>query len=156
MASDELILLTPEGKLELESELKTLRDVKRKQILERINDLSSAGDASDDSDYDNAKEELIQLDARVREIQNILDDARIVEHVETDGSVSFGSTVTVEDESGETDTWTIVGPQEANARMGKISNVSPVGSALIGKRTGDSVTVEAPGGTIVFHIRDVQ
>lgn len=156
MASDELILLTPQGKLELENELTTLRDVKRKQILERINDLSSAGDASDDSDYDNAKEELIQLDARVREIQNILDDARIVEHVDTDGSVSFGSTVTVEDESGEADTWTIVGPQEANARLGKISNVSPVGKALLGKREGDSVTVEAPGGTIVFHIRDVQ
>jgi transcription elongation factor GreA len=156
MASDELILLTPEGKLELENELKTLRDVKRKQILDRINDLSSSGDASDDTDYDNAKEELIQLDARVREIQNILDDARIVEYVDTDGSISFGSTVTVEDESGEQDTWTIVGPQEANARLGKISNVSPVGKALLGKRKGDSVTVEAPGGTIVFHIRDVQ
>lgn len=156
MASEELILLTPEGKLELEAELKTLRDVKRKQILQRINDLSSAGDASDDTDYDNAKEELIQLDARVREIQNTLDDAKIVEYVDTDGVVAFGSTVTVEDESGEEDTWTIVGPQEANARLGKISNVSPVGKGLLGKRKGESATIEAPGGTIIFHIRDVQ
>jgi transcription elongation factor GreA len=156
MASDELIMLTPQGKIELEKEAENLKTVKRRQILERIHDLSSAGDASDDTDYENAKEELIQLDARVREILNILEDARIVEHEDTHGVVAFGTTVTVTDESGEEDTWTIVGPQEANSRLGKISNVSPVGSALLGKRVGDSVSVNAPGGEIVFHIKDVQ
>jgi transcription elongation factor GreA len=156
MASDELIMLTPQGKIELENEAENLKNVKRRQILERIHDLSSAGDASDDTDYENAKEELIQLDARVREILNILEDARIVEHQDTHGVVAFGSTVTVTDESGEEDTWTIVGPQEANSRLGKISNVSPVGSALLGKRVGESVSVNAPGGEIVFHIKDVQ
>jgi transcription elongation factor GreA len=156
MASDELIMLTPHGKVELEKEAENLKSVKRRQILERIHDLSSAGDASDDTDYENAKEELIQLDARVREIMNILEDARIVEHRDTHGEVAFGSTVTVTDESGEEDTWTIVGPQEANSRLGKISNVSPVGAALMGKRVGDSVSVNAPGGEIVFHIKDVQ
>jgi transcription elongation factor GreA len=156
MASEELIMLTPQGKVELENEVEHLRNVKRKQILSRINDLSSAGDVSDDTDYENAKEELIQLDARVRDILNILEDAKIVEHADTNGVVAFGSTVTVADESGEEDTWTIVGPQEANSRLGKISNVSPVGSALLGKRIGDSVNVEAPGGQIVFHIKDVQ
>lgn len=156
MASEELIMLTPQGKLELEREVQTLRDVKRRQILERIHDLSSGGDVSDDTDYESAKEELIQLDARVRDILNILEDAQIVEHADTDGVVAFGSSVTVRDESGEEDTWTIVGPQEANSRLGKISNVSPVGSALLGKRIGDSVSVTAPGGEIVFHIKDVQ
>ncbi len=156
MASEKLIMLTPQGKVELEQEVEHLRDVKRKQILARIQDLSSAGDASDDTDYENAKEELIQLDARVRDILNILEDAEVVEYADTDGVVAFGSTVTVTDESGEEDTWTIVGPQEANSRLNKISNVSPVGSALLGKRVGDSVSVDAPGGQIVFHIKDVQ
>jgi transcription elongation factor GreA len=156
MASDELILLTPEGKLELEREVEHLRDVKRRQILERIHDLSSGGDVSDDTDYENAKEELIQLDARIREIMNILEDAQIIEHADTQGVVSFGSKVTVTDDLDEEDTWTIVGPQEANSRLGKISNVSPVGSALMGKRVGETVSVQAPGGEIVFHIKDVQ
>ena len=156
MASEELIMLTPQGKEELLKEVETLKRVKRPQILERIHDQSSAGDASDDTDYENAKEELIQLDARVREIQNVLEDAQIVEHSDTQGVVAFGSTVTVTDGSGEEDTWTIVGSQEANARLGKISNVSPVGSALVGKRVGDSISVQAPGGEIVFHIKDVQ
>lgn len=155
MAAEELIMLTPQGKVELLNEVEHLRNVKRPQILERIQDLSSGGDASDDTDYENAKEELIQLDARVREILNILEDAHVVEPGDTQGVVSFGSTVTVVDESGEEDTWTIVGPPEANSRLGKISNVSPVGSALLGKRVGDSVSVEAPGGEIVFHIKSV-
>ena len=156
MASEELIMLTPQGKVELQQEVEHLREVKRKQILSRIHDLSSAGDASDDTDYENAKEELIQLDARVRDILNILEDAHVVEPSNTDGVVAFGSTVTVTDGSGEEDTWTIVGPQEANSRLNRISNVSPVGSALMGKRVGESVSVNAPGGEIVFHIKDVQ
>lgn len=156
MATNNTIMLTPQGKVELEKEVETLKTVKRKQILDRIQDLSSAGDASDDTDYENAKEELIQLDARVRDILNILEDARVVEHQDTNGVVAFGSTVTVADGDGEEDTWTIVGPQEANSRLGKISNVSPVGAALMGKRVGDAVSVAAPGGEIVFHIKDVQ
>ncbi len=156
MASEELIMLTPEGKRELLHEVEVLRTTKRPQIIARIQDLSSGGDVSDDTDYDNAKEELMHLDARIREILNIIEDATIVEHADTNGVVAFGSRVTVADGTGEEDTWTIVGPQEANSRLGKISNVSPVGAALTGKRVGDFVTVSAPGGEIVFHIKDVQ
>lgn len=156
MASEELIMLTPQGKVELLEEIDLLRGSKRPQILERINDHSSAGDTSDETDYEDAKEELMQLDARIREILNILEDAHVVEYADTDGVVAFGSTVTVADGGGEEDTWIIVGPPEANSRLGKISNVSPVGSALLGKRIGDSVTVKAPGGEIVFHIKNVQ
>lgn len=156
MSSEELIMLTPQGKIELLNEVELLRATKRPQILERIHDLSSAGDVSDETDYDNAKDELMHLDARIREINNIIEDAKIVEHADTHGVVAFGTTVTVTDGDGEEDTWTIVGPQEANSRLMKISNVSPVGSALLGKRIGDSVTVKAPGGDIVFHIKNVQ
>lgn len=156
MASENLIMLTPQGKLELLKEVESLQTIKRPQILERIHDLSSAGDVSDETDYDNAKDELMHLDARIREITNIIEDAKIVEHADTNGVVAFGSAVTVTDGDGEKDTWTIVGPQEANSRLGKISNVSPVGSALLGKRIGDSVTVTAPGGDIVFHIKNVE
>lgn len=156
MASEELIMLTPQGKIELLNEVEILRNTKRPQILERIHDLSSAGDVSDETDYDNAKDELMHMDARIREILNIIEDAKIVEHEDTHGVVAFGSTVTVTDGDGEEDTWTIVGPQEANSRLNKISNVSPVGKALLGKRMGDTVTVTAPGGEIHFHIKNVQ
>lgn len=156
MASQNTILLTPHGKQELLNELEMLQTVRRPQILERIHDQSSSVDASDDTDYENAKEELMQLDARMREILHILEDATVVERSEPDGVVAFGSTVSVVDESGEEDTWTIVGPEEANSRLGRISNVSPVGAALTGKRVGDTVRVEAPGGEIVFEITNVE
>jgi transcription elongation factor GreA len=143
MATEERIMLTPEGKLDLEQEHALLRDTKRPQVLQRIQELSSDGDVSDNSEYEDVKEELIQLDSRIREIEQILAFAEILEREESDGSVVFGSVVTLVDEEGEEETWTIVGPQEANPRQGRISNVSPVGAALRGKRAGDTITVSA-------------
>lgn len=156
MAIEQRIQLTPEGKSELEHERDTLRGVKRPALLERIQELSSDGDVSDNSEYEDVKEELVQLESRIREIDNILNSAEIVVHASSDGSVAFGSVVTLVDDQGEVETWTIVGPQEANARLGRISNVSPVGSALLGKRVNDTITVSAPGGETVFRIKDVR
>jgi transcription elongation factor GreA len=156
MAIDERILLTPEGKVELEHERDSLRNVKRPQILARIQELSSEGDVSDNSEYEDVKEELMQLDSRIREIDNVLKDAEIVEHGDSNGVILFGSTVTLIDVDGVEETWTIVSPQEANPRQGRISNASPVGAALIGKRVGESVKVVAPGGETEFTIKDVQ
>jgi transcription elongation factor GreA len=156
MAIDQRILLTPLGKTELESERDLLRGTKRAQLLERIQELSADGDVSDNSEYEDVKEELIQLESRIREIENILSTAHIVEHEDSQGVVRFGSTVTLIDGENVEETWTIVGPQEANARLSRISNVSPVGAALIGKRVGDTVTVSAPGGETVFTVKDVR
>jgi transcription elongation factor GreA len=156
MATEPQVLLTPEGKLELEHERDHLRTVKRVQLLQQIQELSADGDVSDNSEYEDVKEGLIQLDSRIREIEIILEDAHVVEHSATTGVVGFGSVVTVIDGDGIEETWTIVGPQEANARLGKISNVSPVGKALVGKQVGDKVKVNAPGGESVFSIKGVR
>jgi transcription elongation factor GreA len=145
MATEERILLTPEGKADLVHEHDHLRQVKRVQLLERIQELSAEGDVSDNSEYEDVKEELIQLESRIREIENILSDARVVERQATKtGVVGFGVTVTLVDGDGIEETWTLVGPQEANARLGRISNVSPVGSALLGKRVGETIVVSPP------------
>jgi transcription elongation factor GreA len=156
MAVEQRIQLTPQGKVELEQEREQLRNVKRTDLLERIQELSSDGDVSDNSEYEDVKEELVQLESRIREIENIINSAEIVERAKSDGSVVFGSVVTLVDDHGEEETWTIVGPQEANARLGRISNISPVGAALLGKRKKDKITVTAPGGQTVFRIKDVR
>jgi transcription elongation factor GreA len=145
MAIQGRIQLTPDGKLELERERDLLREVK----------LSAEGDVSDNSEYEDVKEELVIIESRIRDIENILQDAEIVEAHDSGGVVSFGSTVTIVDEENFEEVWTIVGPQEANPRLGKISNVSPVGSALLGKRIGAKVAVVTPGGETVFTIKDV-
>jgi transcription elongation factor GreA len=156
MATEERILLTPEGKATLEQERDLLREVKRPQLLQRIQELSADGDVSDNSEYEDVKEELIQLESRIREIENTLQDAHVIEHTASDGTVVFGSTVTVIDEDEIEESWVIVGPQEADPRTGRISNVSPVGAALLGKRAGEVVTVMAPGGQTVLRIKDVR
>ena len=156
MAVEQRIQLTPEGKHDLEHERDVLRSVKRVQLLDRIQELSSDGDVSDNSEYEDVKEELVQLESRIREIEIVLSGAEIVEHADSNGVVVFSSVVTLVDGDGEEETWTIVSAQEANPRLGRISNVSPVGSALVGKRIGDSITVSAPGGETVFRIKDVR
>lgn len=157
MATDERILLTPKGKEDLIHEHDNLRQVKRVQLLERIQELSSEGDVSDNSEYEDVKEELVQLESRIREIEIILNDAEVVEHADLPaGVIGFGATVTLLDSDGIEETWTLVGPQEANARLGRISNVSPVGAALLGKRVGETVVVSAPGGETRFSIKDVR
>jgi transcription elongation factor GreA len=155
MAIQGRIQLTPDGKRELERERDLLREVKRPEQLARIQELSAEGDVSDNSEYEDVKEELVHIESRIREIENMLQDAEIVEAHDSGGVVSFGSTVTIVDSEQVEEVWTIVGPQEANPRLGKISNVSPVGAALIGKRIGDDVKVETPGGETVFTIKDV-
>jgi transcription elongation factor GreA len=157
MATDERILLTPTGKTDLERERDLLRNVKRVELQQRIQELSSDGDVSDNSEYEDVKEELIQLESRIREIEIVLSDAEVIDHADVeDGVVGFGSSVTLVDDLDEEETWIIVGPQEANPRQGKISNVSPVGKALIGKRVGETISVSAPGGETVFRIKDVK
>lgn len=156
MAANERILLTPQGKQDLEAELQHLRDDVLPEIKRRVMELSEAGDVSDDSDFEATKEEMIQLEARMRDIEMVLDEAEIIEHHDGVDIVEFGSTVTIVDDTGEASTLTIVGPQEANAQQGRISNVSPIGSALMGKRVGEKIAVQAPGGEFVYEIREVR
>lgn len=155
MAANERILLTPAGKQELQDELTRLREVEHPRMKLRIHELSDAGDVSDDSDFEATKEEFVQLEARIREISFILDEAEIVDHQAGQDLVSFGTTVTVVNDAGLESTWTIVGPQEANTAQGRISHVSPVGAALMGKHVGDEVAVQAPGGEITLTLKAI-
>lgn len=156
MAVNEPILLTPDGKQRLTEELERLRSEDLPRLQARIRELGEAGDISDDSDIEITKDELMQLEARIREIEWMLEEAEVVEYTTGSGVVEFGSTVSVVDEFGEGETWVIVGPQEANAAAGRISNVSPVGAALLGKRVGDKISVQAPAGEIVYEIVEVR
>jgi transcription elongation factor GreA len=156
MVMNESIVLTPEGRDRLAEELQRLRDDDLPRLQQRVRELGEAGDISDDSDIEVTKDELIQLENRIRDIAWMLEEAEIVEHKSGGDVVEIGSTVTVVDNDGENDTWVIVGPHEADAAAGRISNVSPVGSALMGKRIGDKISVDAPAGKIEYEISDVQ
>ncbi len=156
MVTNQPIVLTPDGRDRLTEELQTLRAEDLPELQERIRELGEAGDISDDSDIEATKDELIRLENRIRDIAWMLEEAEIVEHQAGIDVVEIGSSVTVVDGDGDSDTWVIVGPHEADASAGRISNVSPVGAALIGKRVGDKISVEAPAGKIEYEISEVQ
>ena len=148
------VQLTEAGRLRLEEELAHLRDVKRKELAERIEASNDDGDISDNSEFEELKEELIMADRRISELEFLLSTAEIVDH-RSDGVIGLGSVVTMVDSDGEEATWTLVDPAEADTRNGSISTSSPVGAALSGKTRGDSATVETPGGSIVYTITNV-
>lgn len=141
------IELTAEGRQKLVDELAYREGEKHDEIVERIKEARGFGDLSENSEYDAAKEEEARNAARVNEIRQILSQAIIVEagpgHALT---VSIGTTVELEDEKGKKSTFTIVGTTETNSLEHKISNESPVGSALVGHEKGDVVEVVAPSG----------
>ena len=136
------ITLTLQGKADLEKELKTLIDG-RAEITEKIATARAFGDLSENEDYSAARSEQKVAEGRILEIQDILKNAKIIENQSSE-KISLGSTVTVE-LKGKSFTYNIVGPVEANPLEGKISNESPVGKALLGKKSGDEYTL--PNGT---------
>jgi transcription elongation factor GreA len=157
MTSD-TIYLTADGKQALETELQELLSVRRPGVIERVHDAQADGDMDDSASVEEAKDELAQIDARTREIENMLRHAAIIpEHVggNGDGTIHLGSHIVVRDQFGDELTWMIVGSAEANSRSGKISSESLVGAALLGKRSGESVAVQAPAGEMTYTIVQV-
>lgn len=151
------VILTYEGLEKLEKELEYLKITKRRQIAERIKHALSFGDISENSEYDEAKNEQAQIETRIVQIENMLKNAQIIdeEDVNTD-SVSLGCRVKVLDiEMDEEVEYYIVGSMEADPAKSKISNESPVGKALIGKKVGDIVDVQVPAGTIQLKILNI-
>ncbi|MDR3053202.1 MAG: transcription elongation factor GreA [Coriobacteriales bacterium] len=147
------IVLTPEGREKLEQELHELETNKRVEIGERIRIAREFGDISENSEYDDAKNEQAWLESRIAEISQILANATIVEAPKRSNKVSIGSVVTVQTESGDERVFTLVGAAEADVAAGRISNESPVGAALLGAKKGDAVTAEGPTGKqIAFTI----
>ncbi|RLC62589.1 MAG: transcription elongation factor GreA [Chloroflexi bacterium] len=152
------VYLTAEGAESLRQELEHLVNVKRPELAERLHKAIQQGDLSENADYIAAKEEQGFLEGRIQEIEAMLRKAVIIE--EEDGPkdvVVLGSRVTIVEKGiEEVETFRIVGPAEANPTTGNVSNESPLGQALLGRRVGDTVTVEAPAGEIVFRIVAIQ
>ncbi len=140
------IILTQEGREKLEKELFVLETEKRPQIGERIRIAREFGDISENSEYDDAKNEQAWMEGRIAEISQILANATIVEAPKRSNKVSIGSVVTVEMADKTERVFTIVGAAEADAATGRISNESPVGAALLGSRKGEIVVAEGPTG----------
>jgi transcription elongation factor GreA len=151
-------ILTREGLAKLENELDDLIVVKRKEVAQKIKEAREQGDLSENAEYDAAKDEQRDIEARIEEIEKILKNAEIVDEDEVDlGSINIGCQVKILDlEFEEELIYKIVGSTEANSLKGKISNESPVGRALLGKKVGDLVTVETQVGTIEYRVLEIQ
>ena len=152
------VLLTPDGLQKLEDELEHLKGVKRREVAERIKLAISYGDISENSEYEDAKNEQAFVEGRILTLDKMLRNARIIQEdeVQTD-LVSIGSTVKLKDvEFDEEVEYTIVGSAEADPANNKISNESPVGRSLIGKGAGSVVDVVVPAGTIQFQILSIK
>lgn len=144
MATDKTVHITAEGRTKLEEELRDLVDNRRPVIVRRVSTARQEGDLSENFAYHDARRELGLLDGRVQTIESQLRHAKVMET--TVGEVvGLGSTVTVRDEFGES-TYVIVGPVEADVAGGRISMVSPLGAALMGRTVGDEVSFSSPGG----------
>ena len=153
----EEVILTKEGKEELEKRLEFLKFEKRKEITERIKVAREFGDLSENAEYDAAKNEQAMIEGEILEIENKLKYAVIIKDEGKNGIVSLGSKVdfVMADDPDEVDTYEIVGTTEADVEAGRISNESPIGNALLGRKKGDKVTVSTPSGVIEIVIKKV-
>ena len=148
------IFFTPEGLEKIENEIEYLKTVRRKEVSERIKVALGYGDLSENSEYDEAKNEQAQVEERIAKLEMMVRNAKIIDEKDLNTDVvNIGSNVKVRElDTMEEDEYTIVGSAEADPLEGKISNESPVGSKLIGNRVGDVVEVEVPDGIIKYEI----
>ena len=152
-------IVTQEGLAKMKEELENRKTVQRKKIADRIKVARDFGDISENSEYDDAKNEQAFNEGRIQELDDKIRRAVIIEEESTGQAdkVIIGSVVTVLDnELNETETYRIVGTIEADPMQNRISNESPVGAALLGHKVGDEVTVETPAGPLVYTIKDIQ
>jgi len=153
------IPLTVTGAEKLKAELHHLKTVERPRVIDAIAEARSHGDLSENAEYDAAKERQSFLEGRIAEIESKLGNAQVIDPstLDADGRCVFGATVELEDvESGATVTYQIVGDDEADLKLGKISISSPIARALIGKVAGEAAEVQAPGGVREYEILDVR
>lgn len=145
--------LTPEGADKLEKELDTLITVRRREVSEQLKRASEVGGNVDNAEYDEAKRDQSTVEGRIQDLELALRDAVIIpDHTTPSETVTLGSHVEVKDDAGKTMKYTIVGSLEADPAHGRISNASPVGQALLGKRVGEDAEVEAPSGVQKFTV----
>lgn len=145
------VLLTEDGLKKLHEELKVLKEERRKEVIERIQEAISHGDLSENADYAQAKEEQAFIEGRIQEIEEMIKNAEIIAHSTNSNYVSVGSTVTLKT-NGKEVAYTIVGSNEANPSAGKISNESLVGKSLLGCKVGQKVNVQTSIGNTEYEI----
>jgi len=156
MAAKEIVL-TAEGLAKLETELEYLKTEKRKEVAEKIKQARSFGDLSENSEYDEAKNEQGHVEVRIVQIENMLKNAKLIDESEIDANVvSLGTTVKLLDvEFKEEVVYTIVGSAEADPVASKISDESPVGQGLLGKKVDETAKIETPAGTMKFKVLEI-
>jgi len=156
--ADKEVILTVEGLKKLENELEHLKSVRRREVAERIKQAREFGDISENSEYEDAKNEQAFTEGRIITLEKMLRSARVIEeNGASTGEVMVGSTVTLQDlDSGDEFKYTIVGSAEASPADSKISNESPVGKALLGKKSDDTVDITVPAGTLKYKVLCVE
>ena len=152
------VVLTEEGYEKLEKELDYLVNEKRREVAKRIKVAREFGDISENSEYDDAKNEQAFVEGRIKEIENMLRNAKVVKNEEvSDHTVNVGTTVKIKDtDSEEIFNYTLVGSAESDPLKNKISNESPIGKSLIGHKIGDKVKVEVPSGIMEYEILSIE
>ena len=152
--SEKKIVLTYEGLKKMEEELEDLKVVRRKEVAEKIKEARGQGDLSENAEYDSAKEEQAEIEARIVQLEKMLRNADVIDDDEVRSDIiSIGCTVTLLDmEFEEEMEYTIVGSAEADPLKGKISNESPVGHTLLGHKKNDMVDIEVPSGVVTYKV----
>jgi len=151
------VILTPEGLMNLEKELEYLRTIKRREVADRIKQAIEFGDITDNSEYEDAKNEQAFVEGRIATLEKMLRNARLIEGPDGDhDEVAVGSRVILKDlDLGDVEEYTIVGSAEANPSKQRISNESPVGRAVLGKAVGSVVEVLVPAGTVKYQVLQI-
>ena len=151
------LVLTPAKKSELEAELEELVTTGRSAIAERIRQARALGDLSENFDYQDAKRQQGFLEGKIMNLKSMLERAHVTEYTTGGDEVALGSTVTVFDAAFDEEIeYTIVGVLEADPAQDKISNTSPIGQSLLGKKVGDTVNVQTPGGVQTYEVRSIR
>ncbi|HUW21081.1 MAG TPA: transcription elongation factor GreA [Candidatus Bathyarchaeia archaeon] len=156
MIVDKNVYLTKEGLRALKKELQDLQDKKRPRVVKRVAEARSMGDLTENAEYTSAREELSIVEGRIEELEKIVSKARIIRPKKKKEcrEVSLGCKVTVK-ANGETRDFDVVGEWEADPLNKKISHSSPLGKALLGKRKGDKVEIEAPAGKVIYEVTEI-
>ncbi len=148
--------LTAEGEVKLRVELEDLKGPRREELAQRLRSAIQMGDLSENADYHKAKEDQAFLEGRIQEIEFLLRNAVIIEKSANIDVVSIGDHVTIQEDGYPPETYHVVGAKEADPRNGRISNESPIGRAIMDKKAGDTVEVDAPAGKMKFKILKIE
>lgn len=148
--------LTREGYQKLQEELDYLRSIKRQEIANRLHEAMEGGELIENAEYEAAKNEQAFVEGRIKELEILLATARVISDTEKAEVIQVGSKVTIQIEGENPEIYTIVGAAEANPRAGRISNESPLGKALLGKKGGDHIQVDAPAGAFMVEILKIE